>query len=138
MPLFRVYYVRSHLEAGLLAIDALPPVVEIRLLFYPILYVDPNKNRTDTWLTVNGLQLPLAVTKYGPIKSVTYPDGNVNRHSVQENEENAKTKKNEVVKSKHAFDGIANNSRSFNISLSQLLKNINPKDEKREDHPNKS
>lgn len=37
-------------------------------------------------------------------------------------------KKNEVVKSEYADDSITDNSRSFNIRLSQLLKNVNPKD----------
>ena len=52
-----------------------------------ILYIDPNKNRTNTWLTVNGLQLPLRITKYGSIASLRYSDGNVKSVSV----ENART-----------------------------------------------
>lgn len=35
-----------------------------------ILYVDPNKNRTDTWLKDNRLQLPL-LAKYGPINKIS-------------------------------------------------------------------
>ena len=42
-----------------------------------ILYIDPNKNRTDTWLAVNRLQLPLRITRYGSISSLRYEDGNV-------------------------------------------------------------
>lgn len=30
-----------------------------------ILYVEPNEKRTHTWLTGNGLQLPLPSSKYG-------------------------------------------------------------------------
>ena len=52
-----------------------------------ILYIDPNKNRTNTWLAVNGLQLPLRITKYGSIASLRYSDGNVKSVSV----ENART-----------------------------------------------
>ena len=52
-----------------------------------ILYIDPNKNRTNTWLAVNGLQLPLRITKYGSIASLRYSDGNVKSVSV----ENAQT-----------------------------------------------
>ena len=52
-----------------------------------ILYIDPNKNRTNTWLAVNGLQLPLRITKYGSIASLRYSDGNVKSASV----ENART-----------------------------------------------
>lgn len=43
-----------------------------------ILYIEPNKNRTNTWLVANRLQLPLHITKYGPIKSVSYSEPNVN------------------------------------------------------------
>ena len=50
-----------------------------------ILYVEPNKKRTDNWLTLNRLQLPLSVTNYGSIKSVTYPDGYVNTYDMQKN-----------------------------------------------------
>ena len=42
-----------------------------------ILYIDPNKNRTDTWFAVNRLQLPLRITRYGSIASLRYEDGNV-------------------------------------------------------------
>ena len=52
-----------------------------------ILYIDPNKNRTNTWLAVNRLQLPLRITKYGSIASLRYSDGNVKSVSV----ENART-----------------------------------------------
>ncbi|MBD8947800.1 MAG: hypothetical protein EGR97_10860 [Clostridiales bacterium] len=51
-----------------------------------ILYLDPNKNRTDSWFTSNRLQLPLDVTNYGPIKRITYPEGNVNSYSMQNGE----------------------------------------------------
>ncbi len=37
-----------------------------------ILYIEPNKNRTNKWLSLNRLQLPLGETKYGPIRSITY------------------------------------------------------------------
>ncbi|MBQ4629766.1 MAG: hypothetical protein IJB70_02120, partial [Clostridia bacterium] len=37
------------------------------------LYIDPDKNRTDTWLSLTGLQLPVGITKYGSLGSVTYP-----------------------------------------------------------------
>ncbi len=42
-----------------------------------ILYVEPNKERTDKWLVANRLQLPLHITKYGPLKRITYPAVNV-------------------------------------------------------------
>jgi len=46
-----------------------------------ILYVEPNKNRTDNWLTLNRLQLPLSVTNYGPISTISYPNEIVNSNS---------------------------------------------------------
>ena len=49
-----------------------------------ILYVEPDKKRTDNWLSLNRLQLPLSVTNYGPIKRVTYPDGFVKNNYMQE------------------------------------------------------
>lgn len=39
-----------------------------------ILYIDPNKERADTWLAVNRLHLPLRITKYGSIASLHYED----------------------------------------------------------------
>lgn len=53
-----------------------------------ILYIEPNKNRTDNWLVANRLQLPLHITNYGSIKSVTYPDGNVNTYGMQDLQNN--------------------------------------------------
>ncbi len=60
-----------------------------------IYYVEPNKKRTNTWLKLNRLQLPLSVTKYGPIKMITYPKGNVNTYNMQ-NEKNNSDEKNEM------------------------------------------
>lgn len=51
-----------------------------------ILYVEPDKKRTDNWLSLNRLQLPLSVTNYGSIKSITYPEWDVNTYSMQKNE----------------------------------------------------
>ena len=43
-----------------------------------ILYVDPNKKRTDAWLEALRLQLPSGLTKYGSISRVTYVNRDVN------------------------------------------------------------
>jgi len=51
-----------------------------------LLYIDPNKKRTDTWLAVNRLQLPLRISKYGSIASLRYDEGNVKSVDVIENE----------------------------------------------------
>ena len=60
-----------------------------------ILYIDPNKKRTDKWLSLNRLQLPLGETKYGPIRSITYAgdkvkiQNSINKSSMQTALENA-------------------------------------------------
>lgn len=43
-----------------------------------ILYVHPDKNRTDSWLEARRLQLPVGLTNYGSIGRVTYTNRNVN------------------------------------------------------------
>lgn len=43
-----------------------------------ILYVDPNKKRTDAWLEALRLQLPSGLTKYGSIGRITYVNRDVN------------------------------------------------------------
>lgn len=56
-----------------------------------ILYVDPNKKRTDTWLQTLRLQLPAGVTKYGSIGMVTYVEKDVNGKISFDNKKTAKT-----------------------------------------------
>lgn len=46
------------------------------------LYLDPDKNRTDTWLHGLGLQSPSYETRYGPVGTVSYADGYVNIQGV--------------------------------------------------------
>ena len=43
-----------------------------------ILYVDANKNRTESWLVTNRLQLPLHITNFGSIERITYSEEYVN------------------------------------------------------------
>ena len=60
-----------------------------------ILYIDPNKKRTNKWLSLNRLQLPLGETKYGPVRMITYVgnkvkvQNSVNKSSMQTALENA-------------------------------------------------
>lgn len=54
-----------------------------------ILYIDPNKKRTDTWLSLNRLQLPLAFTKYGPENRITLVKRDVNGLFTSESAESA-------------------------------------------------
>ena len=56
-----------------------------------ILYMDPNKKRTDTWLQTLRLQLPAGVTKYGSIGMVTYVEKDFNGKISFDNKKTAKT-----------------------------------------------
>lgn len=49
----------------------------------PILYVDPNKNRTDSWSRALRLQLPAGLTNYGPINTIAQRTTGVNNQSMQ-------------------------------------------------------
>ena len=62
-----------------------------------ILYVEPNKKRTQNWLTVNRLQLPLPSSSYGFINTIVAnkPSG-VNTHSMQNGQKNAQNGKNDT------------------------------------------
>lgn len=42
-----------------------------------VLYLDPNKNRTNTWLMQLRVQFPSGQPAYGPIGTITYHDGEV-------------------------------------------------------------
>ena len=42
-----------------------------------LVYIDPNKNRTESWLQSVGLQLPSVTTAFGSIGRISYQDGKV-------------------------------------------------------------
>ena len=46
-----------------------------------ILYIDPDKKRTDSWLSRTRLQLPFGENRYGPIRKIAYVDGKVKAQS---------------------------------------------------------
>jgi len=48
-----------------------------------IYYINEQKNRTDKWLKALGLQLPSAITKYGPIDTIEYSEPVVNSESAE-------------------------------------------------------
>ena len=52
-----------------------------------ILYVEPNKNRTNGWLSRNQLQLPLGITAYGPIGSISLVHRKSNGYFSSESQE---------------------------------------------------
>ena len=47
-----------------------------------LVYIDPNKNRTESWLQGLGLQLPSDTTAFGSVGRISYPDGKVKIDSV--------------------------------------------------------
>ena len=47
-----------------------------------VLYLDPNRTRTEQWLHSIGLQLPSGLTTLGPIGSITYQNGKVKMESI--------------------------------------------------------
>ena len=47
-----------------------------------LVYVDPNKNRTESWLQGLGLQLPSDTTALGSVGRISYPDGKVKIDSI--------------------------------------------------------
>ena len=47
-----------------------------------LVYIDPNKNRTESWLQSVGLQLPSDTTAFGSIGRISYQDGKVKIDSV--------------------------------------------------------
>lgn len=77
-----------------------------------ILYVDPNKNRTDSWLSSRGLQLPEGVTNYGSIGSISYTDKNVKGQIVFGEEKNAKTAMQEALERA----GVTKEEKRFSLS----------------------
>ena len=42
-----------------------------------ILYIDPDKKRTNSWLSRTGLSLPVGENRYGSIRKISYADGKV-------------------------------------------------------------
>ena len=75
-----------------------------------ILYIDPNKKRTDTWLQALRLQLPGGVTKYGSIGMVTYVEKDVNGKI------SFSDKKSEKTAMQIAFEKAQQNAASKSIS----------------------
>lgn len=47
-----------------------------------LVYIDPNKNRTERWLQGLGLQLPSDTTAFGSVGRISYPDGKVKIDSI--------------------------------------------------------
>ena len=84
-----------------------------------ILYVEPDKKRTNNWLQIQRLQLPSSVTNYGPIHNVTLVDKNVNgnieiasndtKTAMERAFEKAKQSTNDKTKFSRSFDSAGRN-----------------------------
>ena len=48
-----------------------------------LVYIDPNRNRTESWLHGLRLQLPLDTTAFGSIGGISYQDGKVKMRARQ-------------------------------------------------------
>lgn len=90
-----------------------------------ILYVEPNKKRTDNWLMSNRLQLPLDTTNYGSIKSITYPAGDVNTYSMQK-------------RGKYSLESEAENEQGNNILNGSKQRNVSERSSKQTERVGKS
>lgn len=97
-----------------------------------ILYVEPNKNRTNNWLVANRLQLPLHITDYGSIRSITYPKGNVNTYSMQSETKNSRNEefKHETERSNILY---GSSERSDNASAGKQTGNLRGNEFKTQD-----
>ena len=80
-----------------------------------ILYVEPNKNRTDNWLSAFGLQLPVGLTNYGPIDKVTYYDDTVNK---TEKDNSVKTAFSEALEKAGVKTTETSTKKSLDVKLS--------------------
>ena len=56
--------------------------LDVQILNSEILYLDPNKKRTNEWLHSLRLQLPSDTTNYGSVGIITYPNGFVKMDGV--------------------------------------------------------
>ncbi len=85
-----------------------------------ILYVDPDKKRTDNWLSQNRLQLPLGITSYGPIHNITLVarDSQGNFSADAKNSDLPEWKKNLQEYSKEQFS-VSEDSQGRELSEAQ-------------------
>lgn len=90
-----------------------------------VLYLDENKNRTNTWLMSLGLQLPSGQPAYGPVGSITYSGRNVNIEGVPFRDLAAiKEKETTAVKAKNPSPGT--DSSTATVSTDRVAENALP------------
>lgn len=88
-----------------------------------ILYVEPNKKRTQNWLSVNRLQLPLPSSSYGFINTIVAnkPSG-VNTHSMRNGQKNAQNDKNNT---RHSLE-VDSQGNELTEAQQRRYKNVAP------------
>ena len=88
-----------------------------------ILYVEPNKKRTQNWLSVNRLQLPLPSSSYGFINTIvaSKPSG-VNTHSMQNGQKNAQNGKKNT---RHSLE-VDSQGNELTEAQQRRYKNVAP------------
>jgi|GEM_PF-1658847 len=91
-----------------------------------VLYLDPNKNRTDTWLQGLGLQSPSDATAYGSVGNISYADGGVNIKGIPFEKLTKMSNDSEPIKTSLAADSDAGAQESLlDNSISESLKKSN-------------
>ena len=88
-----------------------------------ILYVEPNKKRTQNWLSVNRLQLPLPSSSYGFVNTIVAnkPSG-VNTHSMQNGQNNAQNGKKNT---RHSLE-VDSQGNELTEAQQRRYKNVAP------------
>lgn len=87
-----------------------------------ILYIEPNKNRTDKWLSLNRLQLPLGHTTYGSIDRISYNNDTVNTNIRKNNKFN-------VYDNDYSFDSVGRSAVFSKDKLDTLFEAYSVKPE---------
>ena len=88
-----------------------------------ILYVEPNKKRTQNWLSVNRLQLPLPSSSYGFVNTIVAnkPSG-VKTHSMQNGQKNAQNGKKNT---RHSLE-VDSQGNELTEAQQRRYKNVAP------------
>ncbi|MEG1778542.1 MAG: hypothetical protein RR263_00450 [Oscillospiraceae bacterium] len=89
-----------------------------------ILYIDPNKKRTNNWLSRNRLQLPLRIKSYGSLNTISYDKTAVNSYNMQNAQQNAQPQKTAMELALENAQQKKNNSQhSLNpIDIAKMTK----------------
>ena len=88
----------------------------------PIYYIGENKERTDSWLSALGLQLPSATTNYGP-QSPLYSNSEKSQHLSEKNsQKNQQRAKSEETLRAETAETILRDK--YNVNVGKLLESM--------------